>query len=59
MINDTPNFIPFHGRKIYYNILLDDRAGLSSSYNILNTVLNKIYGELRTRELINPNYMDF
>ena len=28
--------------KIYYNLFLDDRAGLSSSYNILKTVVEKI-----------------
>lgn len=59
MINETPNFIPFLGRKIYYNILLDDRAGLSSAYNILSAVIDKINGETRTRELMNPNYIDF
>lgn len=37
-INETPDFIPFKGRKVYYNILLDDRAGLSSSYAVLNEV---------------------
>lgn len=37
-INETPDFIPFKGRKVYYNILLDDRAGLSSAYTILNEV---------------------
>lgn len=34
-INETPDFIPFKGRKVYFNILLDDRAGLSSAYDIL------------------------
>jgi len=28
--------------KIYFNILLDDRAGLSSSFNILSNALTKI-----------------
>lgn len=36
---DTSNF---KGRKIYYNILLDDRAGLISAYRILNSCLGKI-----------------
>jgi hypothetical protein len=31
--------------KIYYNILLDDRAGLATSYDILNKVLNYIEEE--------------
>ena len=34
-INETPDFIPFKGRKIYYNALLDDRAGMSAMYKIL------------------------
>jgi hypothetical protein len=31
-INENLDFIPFTGRKVYYNILLDDRSGLSASY---------------------------
>lgn len=38
-INDTPDFIPFKGRKVYYNALLDDRAGLNSVYYQLKEVL--------------------
>jgi hypothetical protein len=34
-INENLNFVKFTGRKVYYNILLDDRAGLSSSYKCL------------------------
>lgn len=34
-INNDPVFIKDSGRKIYYNILLDDRAGLPSAYNAL------------------------
>lgn len=34
-INKSPPYIPFTGDKIYYNILLDDRAGLSAAYKIL------------------------
>jgi len=41
-INETPDYIPFQGRKIYYNILLDDRAGLASAFNILETVVYQI-----------------
>ncbi|MFJ8528526.1 hypothetical protein [Bacillus sp. NPDC094106] len=39
-INETPGFIPFtEGKKLYYNILLDDRAGLPSAYRcLLNAV---------------------
>lgn len=35
-INENPDFLPFKGRKIYYNILLDDRAGLTQAYNTLS-----------------------
>lgn len=34
-INKNLDFIPFTGRKVYYNILLDDRAGLESAYKAL------------------------
>lgn len=39
-INQMPDFLPFtENKKLYYNILLDDRAGLQSAVNILRTVL--------------------
>ncbi len=41
-INETPDFIPFKGRKVYFNILLDDRAGLKSAYEILWKVIYNI-----------------
>lgn len=41
-INETPDFIPFKGRKVYYNHLLDDRAGLSSAVEILWRVVVNI-----------------
>lgn len=45
-INANPSFIPIkEGRKIYYNILLDDRAGLDSAYEILKTVVEIIKNE--------------
>lgn len=34
-INENMKFIKFTARKIYYNILLDDRAGLQSAYECL------------------------
>lgn len=37
-INENHHSITFIGRKIYYNILLDDRAGLASAYRILSRV---------------------
>lgn len=40
-INDDAPFIPFKGRKVYYNILLDDRAGLSQTYS----ELKRLYDE--------------
>ena len=41
-INENLPFIPFTGRKVYYNILLDDRAGLSSAYEALKEALGVI-----------------
>lgn len=41
-INETPDFIPFKGRKVYFNILLDDRAGLSAAYEQLLTLIYRI-----------------
>ena len=39
-INESPDFVPVVGnKKIYYNVLLDDRAGLSSAYNSLKAAL--------------------
>lgn len=43
-INKNPIDLPYgnDGSKIFYNILLDDRAGLLQSYNILKRTLTKI-----------------
>ena len=50
-INETPDFIPFgHAGKPYYNILLDDRAGLASAYRILTSVLAEIDAKAVTDE---------
>ncbi len=38
-INSNLDFVNFTGRKVYYNILLDDRAGLSSAYKCLSEVV--------------------
>jgi adenosine deaminase len=43
-INETPSFIPFQGRKVYFNVLLDDRAGLSAAYKQLKNTVYSIYG---------------
>lgn len=44
-INEDPSFITLTTRKIYYNILLDDRAGLESAYNDLLYAVNKLEQE--------------
>lgn len=42
-INKNPINLPFgNDGKMYYNILLDDRAGLRESYEVLKKTLNKI-----------------
>jgi len=41
-INENPYFFKSDSPKIFYSILLDDRAGLESSYNALLKFLNKI-----------------
>lgn len=41
-INDDAPFIPFKGRKVYYNILLDDRAGLNQTYHELLRLYNEV-----------------
>lgn len=41
--NENPIPLPFgNHKKIYYNILLDDRAGLSAAVNILTETINFI-----------------
>ena len=43
-INQNPIDLPFgKDGKMYYNILLDDRAGLEQAFVILSSVLTKIY----------------
>lgn len=40
-INDVPLDLPYgKGRKIYYNILIDDRAGLENALDILQKAMN-------------------
>ena len=46
-INDDAPFIPFKGRKVYYNILLDDRAGLNQTYNELLRLYNEVIINLK------------
>lgn len=39
-INENPPFFKSNSRKIYFNALLDDRAGLLQVYNELTTLVN-------------------
>ena len=41
-INENPPFFKAQTRKIYFNLLLDDRAGLRSAYNQLKSTINYI-----------------
>lgn len=41
-LNDNPPFFKCSERKIYFNALLDDRAGLSQVYNELTLLLTLI-----------------
>ncbi len=45
VINENPPFFKSKSRKIYFNILLDDRAGLRSAFNQLTCVIEYIKGE--------------
>lgn len=40
--NENPKFFSSDSRKIYFNILLDDRAGLHQTYTELKSLLNYI-----------------
>jgi len=42
---ENAEFILLKGKKVYYNILLDDKAGLSASYRILKTAAEIIKKE--------------
>jgi hydroxymethylpyrimidine pyrophosphatase-like HAD family hydrolase len=41
-INENPPFFPSKARKIYHNVLLDDRAGLLQVYNELSTLYKTV-----------------
>lgn len=47
IINDNAPFIPFQTRKIYYNHLLDDRAGLPSAISDLELVMDLVESRKR------------
>ena len=41
-VNESPEIIPFKTRKPFYNILLDDKAGLGQAYEVLTKFLKII-----------------
>ncbi len=41
-INKNPSFFQSESRKIYYNVLLDDRAGLAQVYCELNQLISVV-----------------
>ena len=46
-VNESPETIPFKTRKPFYNILLDDKAGLGQAYEVLTNFLKIIdYGSI-------------
>ena len=45
-INENLDFIKFTGRKVYYNIMLCDRAGLQSAYECLLESVEQIEKEI-------------
>lgn len=45
-INETPPFFKSDSRKIYFNLLLDDRAGLLSAYKQLRETINIIKNKI-------------
>ena len=45
-INENPPFFKSDARKIYFNLLLDDRAGLPSAFKQLKEVINIIKNKI-------------
>ena len=45
-INNNPPFYKSDSRKIYYNVLLDDRSGLRQTYDVLKRLINRINQKL-------------
>lgn len=45
-INENPPFFQSSSRKIYYNILLDDRAGLSAAFHQLSETIKIIQNNI-------------
>lgn len=50
-INESHESSPYDGPKLFYNLLLDSRAGLSAALNILETVIAQIRSEKATSGL--------
>lgn len=51
-INENAPFVPFSTKKPFYNILLDDRAGLKESYEILNSVANDMLAKRKVKNIV-------
>ena len=51
-INESPEYVPFKGRKVFYNHFLDDRAGLAEAVEILEDVVVKVAAELRANKAL-------
>ncbi len=58
-INETPDYIPFRGKKVYSNILLDDRSGLSAAYRILNEVCETVWLNRNAEKMKSKQDIDF
>lgn len=56
-INTTPLPLPYgHNTKIYANIFLDDRAGLSESLGILEKAMYKMRGFINEHNVLNQQF---
>lgn len=51
MINEHPNSVPFSSKKVFYNILLDGRAGLPEAIDQLESVIAHILSEKSMKNL--------
>ena len=49
-INENAPFVPFEKGKIFYNVLLDDKAGLGEVVNTLKQLLYLVRNEYITKE---------
>lgn len=58
-INENAKSIIYTGRKIYYNILLDDRAGLSASYKQLIEVAELVELNRNAKKIGERQDIDF